>query len=67
MGGLFGGGGAAPKVTEPTRMPSPGDTALREARQLQLQQMRSTTGRQSTILTSNLANNVNGSKGALGA
>lgn len=67
MTGLGGGGSTTPKVTEPVRMPSPGDTALREARQLQLEQLRATTGRQSTILTSNLSGNANGSRGTLGA
>jgi hypothetical protein len=48
-------------------MPSPGDTELREARQLQMQTMRKREGRRSTILSDVLSENVNGSVGALGA
>lgn len=66
MSGMFGGGGST-KLPEPVRLPSPGDTALREARQLQIAQLGSRTGRTSTILSDNLAKNVNGSVGALGA
>lgn len=67
MGKLFGGGGKATKLPEPVRMPSPGDTALREAQRLQIEQMRPRAGRQSTILSENLNRNVNGSAGTLGA
>ena len=68
MSGLFGGGGGSTqKLPEPPRMPSPGDAALREARNLQLQQTGARQGLLSTILSQNISQNVNGSRGALGA
>lgn len=67
MAGLFGRPPKAPSLPPVQRMPSPGDTELREARQLQLQAGRQRQGRRSTILSDVLAKNVNGSVGALGA
>jgi hypothetical protein len=67
MGNLFGRTPAAPSLPPVQRMPSPGDTELREARQLQMQATRKREGRRSTILSDVLSQNVNGSVGALGA
>ena len=64
MSGLFGG---SPKPQPVTRMPGMGDSVLRDANLQQQLLAKKKTGRQSTILSENLAQNVNGSTGQLGA
>lgn len=66
MSGLFGGG-SAPALPPVTRMPSLGDSVLRDAKLQQTMLGKKKTGRLSTILSDNLSGNVNGSTGQLGA
>lgn len=56
MSGLFGGG--APKVEKPAKMPDPDDPTLIEQRRRQGEAARVRSGRESTILSESLRDDM---------